>query len=433
MIVPTKDMGVSKTPYSQQKEARHYNTSVVLRDLWWHGPLSRAMLAERSGLTKATVTAISRELLDLGLIRRAGQDRNGPGRPGQLLELDPRAGCAIGLEISTNYAAVVLSDVCGEVLWRHAVLRAVGSSKEVVLAQAEALIADGLEQARECCSALLGIGVGVPGIVDPGPESLVSSSALGWKEVSLKRIWEEKFSVPVLVDNKARAAAMAEALHGSAQGMDSFVYVSLGTDLGPSVEAAVVCDGAPYGGSHGLAVDAGHMILDPQGPLCSCGQRGCWQALANVGREVELILPRLAAGEASVLCQAYAAEGGAPLDHRAIHQAALEGDRLALDVVRQVNDSHAVGITNLVRLFDPEMVVIGWASAALPETFLDRMRALVKISELDVPAAVGEYLARRGVAPPAIVYATHMRDACTLGAAALIVDDFLRKPLREEV
>ena len=92
-----------------------------------------------------------------------------------------------------------------------------------------------------------------------------------------------------------------------------------------------------------------------------------------------------------------------------------------------------MGITNLVRLFDPDMVVIGWASAALPETFLDRMRALVKIPELDVPAAVRQYLTRRGVAPPAIVYATHVREACTLGAAALIVDDFLRKPLQDEV
>jgi predicted NBD/HSP70 family sugar kinase len=416
---------------SHQQEARQQNMSLLLRDLWRHGPLSRAMLAERNGLTKATVSAICGDLTARGLIREAGRDRGGPGRPGLLLELDPEARGAIGVEISTNYAAVVLTDLWGQALWQRSALRAVGSSQQIVLAQAEALIAEAIEKAQECRIPPLGIGVGVPGIVDPGPESLVSSPALGWKEVSFKQIWEEQFSLPVLVDNKARVAAMAEALHGSAQEVDSFVYVSLGTDVGPSIEAAVVCEGTPYSGAHGLAVDAGHMILDPEGPLCPCGQRGCWQAMGDVGREVELILPRLAAGEDSIL-QGYAEVNGAPLDHRAIHQAALEGDGLALDVVRQVNDSHALGITNLVRLFDPQMVVIGWASAALPETFLNRMRALVTIPELDVPAAVRRYLARRGVAPPAIVHATHIRDACTLGAAALIVDDFLRKPLIED-
>jgi N-acetylglucosamine repressor len=425
---------MSKMPYSQQKEARQQNTSVLLRDLWRYAPLSRAVLAERNGLTKTTVSAICRDLIALGLISPAGKDRGGLGRPAQLLELDPEARCAIGAEISTDYSAVVITDLCGQALWQRAIPTAVGSSQEVVLAQAEALVAEAVAQAREhaALGPLLGIGVGVPGAVDPGEESLVTAPALGWKEVFLKQRLETRFALPVIVDNRARAAAMAEALHGSAQGVSSFVYVSLGTDVGSSLEAAVVTDGLAYNGAHGLAVDAGHMILDPQGPLCSCGQRGCWQAMADVGREVELIRPRLAAGEASVL-QSYAAEEGAALDHRAIHRAALAGDRLALDIVREVNASHALGITNLVRLFDPETVVIGWASAALPEAFLARMRALVQIPELDVPAAVLQHLARRGVPPPTIVYATHLGDACTLGAAALMVEDFLRKPPTNEV
>lgn len=433
MLTPTNDTGVSKTPYSQQKEARQQNTSVVLRDLWQHGPLSRAMLAERSGLAKATVSAVCRDLATLGLIRRAGKDRSGLGRPGQLLEFNPKARCAIGLEISTNYAAVVLTDLCGEALWQRAVPHDVGSSQEAVLAQAEALIAEAIDNAhdRAALGPLLGIGVGVPGAVDPGEESFVTAPALGWKEVSFKGRLETQFALPVIVDNRARAAAMAEGLTGSAQGVANFVYVCVGTDVGASVEAAVVAQGTPYGGSRGLAVDAGHMILDPNGPPCSCGQRGCWQTMVDVGREVELIMPRLAAGEPSVL-QRYAS-GDLALDHRKIHQAARKGDQLALDVVRQVLNNHALGVTNLVRLFDPEMVVLGWASAALPEEYLDRMRTLVQVPVLDVPALVLQRLAQRGVAPPTIVRAAHERDASALGAAALIVDDFLREPGTNEI
>jgi predicted NBD/HSP70 family sugar kinase len=418
---------MSKTPYSQQKDARQQNTSALLRDLWRHEPLSKATLAQRNGLTKATVSAICTDLTTLNLIRTVGQNRGRLGRPGRLLELNPSARCAIGVEISTNYSAVVLTDLCGMPLWERADLIPVGGSQETVLCRTEALIVGAVDQARELAIPLLGLGVGVPGIVNPGPESLVSAPALGWKDVPLKQIWKQRFALPVIVENKARAAAMAEALHGNAQNVASFVYISMGTDVGSSIEAAVVTNGFPHRGFHGLAVDAGHMILDPQGPLCVCGQRGCWQAMVDVKREVELARPRLAAGEASVL-QRFVAEDDSALflEHRAIHQAALEGDALALDVFRTVQLNHALGLINLVRLFDPEMVVIGWASAALPEAFHARMAALN--ATLGVPEAVRQALSRRGADPPAIVYAAHGSGACMLGAAALLVDEYLRTP-----
>jgi len=412
-----------KVPYSQQKEARQQNTSVLLRDLWRHAPLSQAMLAQRNGLTKATVSSICNDLAAMGLIRKAGQDRTGLGRPGNLIELDPSARCAIGVEISTNYSAAVLTDLCGQALWQSSALTAVGSNQETVLTQAEALIAETFEQARTHNVPVLGIGVGAPGVVN----GFVNAPALGWKEVPLREIWEQRFSLPVIVENKARAAAMAEALRGCAQGVASFIYVSIGTDVRSSIEAAVMTDGHPYRGARGMAVDAGHMTLDPEGPLCSCGQRGCWQAMVDVDREVGLARQRLAAGEASVL-QAYAANGYARLEHRAIHQAAVEHDALAMEVSREVIMNHVLGITNLVRLFDPELVVIGLASLALPPPYKARMQTMIEMPEFDIPAAVRRELARRGAHPPAIVHATLGPEAFVLGAAALLVDEFLRTP-----
>jgi N-acetylglucosamine repressor len=419
---------MSKVPYSQQKEARQQNTSVLLRDLWCHAPLSKAMLAQRNGLTKATVSSICSDLAALGLIRAAGQDRTGLGRPGDLIELNPSARCAIGVEISTNYSAAVLTDLCGKPLWQNSALTAVGSNQKTVLAQAGALIAEAIEQAHKHAAPLLGIGAGVPGVVN----GCVNAPALGWQEVSLKQIWEKRFSMPVIVENKARAAAMAEALRGCAQGVASFVYVSVGTDVRSSVQAAVMTDGFPYRGARGMAVDAGHMILDPEGPLCSCGQRGCWEALVDVDREVGLVRARLASGEASVL-QRFTGNGGEALDHRTIHQAAVERDALALDVVGSVIFNHALGITNLVRLFDPELVVIGHASLALPPPYKARMQVMTSMPELDVPEVVRQQLARRGVRPPTIVRSTLGPEACVLGAAALLVDEFLRTPPTVEV
>lgn len=416
-----------KMPYAHQKDARQQNASALLRDLWYNAPLSKAMLAQRNGLTKATVSAICGHLLTLGLIQDSGQDRSGLGRPGNLLEFNSSARCAIGVEISTNYSAVVLTDFGHQVIWQRAALIAVGSSQAAVLAHTEALIAEAIDQARARDIPLLGIGVGVPGIVDPGPAGLVSSTALGWKEVPLKQIWEECYSLPVIVENKARAAAMAEAISGSAQDATSFVYVSIGTDVRSSIEAAVVTDGQAYQGARGLAVDAGHMILDPDGPLCSCGQRGCWQALADVEREVGLFQERLLAGETSALELVTALQEGT-LEHRAIHQAAVERDAVALGIVRTILAHHALGITNLVRLFDPELVVLGYANLALPEAYKTRMKIISAIPEIDIPSNVRRQLAYRGVAAPTIVNATYESDACVLGAAALVIDEFIRTP-----
>jgi predicted NBD/HSP70 family sugar kinase len=417
---------MNKKPYSQQREARQQNISLLLRDLWRHGPLSKAMLAQRNGLTKATVSTICREINALGLIRDAGQDRTGLGRPSDLIELNPLARCSIGVEISTNYTAAVLTNLGGQSLWQRSISMPIGSTQKVILNLVTDLIGEAIDQAHAHNIPILGIGVGVPGVVNHH----VSSPALGWKEVPLRQILLHQFDLPVIVDNKARAAAMEEALHGSARNATSFVYISIGTDVRASVEAAVVNDGFLFRGARGRAVDAGHIVLDPNGPLCTCGQQGCWQAMTDVGREVSLARQRLEAGEASLL-QAYAADGFATLDHRAIHQAVLEGDALAKEVVKTLVTYHVQGITNLVLLFDPELVVIGWETMTLPADFTTRMHLIDSIPELNASQVVREQLARRGITPPKIVHAALDPEVVMLGAAALLVGEFFRTPPTE--
>jgi predicted NBD/HSP70 family sugar kinase len=418
---------VSKSPYAQQRDARQQNASALLRDLWYHAPLAKATLAQRNGLTKATVSAICSDLAALNLIREVGQDKTGVGRPGNLLELNPAARASIGVEISTNYLAAVLTDFRGQPLWKRAESVAPGSAQAALLAQAQRLIDAAIGQAKERDIPLLGIGVGLPGSVDTGQCTVVNAPALGWKDLALGDLWETRFSLPVVVENKARAAAMAEGLHGAAQGAATFVYVTVGTDVRASVDVALVLDGMLYRGAHGLGVDAGHLILDPRGVACSCGQRGCWQAMADVGRETDLVLPRLKTGEPSLL-QRHAADGYAGLEHRMIHQAALARDPLALEIVHEVLMNHALGIANLVSLFDPELVVIGFANVALPADYKVRMQSLNAMPELDIAEGVRRQLMSRGVTPPDIRYAAYGPDACTLGAAALLLDRFLRNP-----
>lgn len=412
--------------FSHQKDSRQQNMSLLLHDLWRNGPLSKAMLAQRSGLTKGTVSNICREMSAMGLIREAGQHRTGIGRPGDLIELNPNARCSIGLEISTNYVSAVLSNLCGTPIWKQYTAIEIGSPFEVIQAVVEALALEAIDRARAFNIPLLGIGIGVPGVVN----HFVTEPAMGWKEVPLKQILIQRFHLPVLVENKARSAAMAEALHGSAQEASSFIYVSVGTDVWSTVEAAVVNEGYLYRGFGGRAVDAGHTILDPNGPLCRCGQRGCWQAMVNVGREVEMVRQRLEAGEASVL-QSHAANGYATLDHRMIHQAAVEGDPLAKDVASKVLMNHAQGISNLVLLFDPELVVIGWETMVLPAEFTARMHTMDNMPEFDISSAVKKHVRQSGKEPPKIVHASLDPEVVMIGAAAMLAAEFMRTPPTE--
>ncbi len=415
-----------KTPYTQQRNARQQNTSALLVDLWLNAPLSRAMLAQRNGLTKATVSAICDELAALNLIRDAGQDRTSLGRPGSLLEINALGRGTIGLEISTNYVAVLLADLRGETLWRQILPISAGAKEEAVLSQADSLLASAIGNAQQRALPLLGIGVAAPGMVDSKRGMIINASSLGWKNTPLKTRWESRFLLPVIVENKARSAAMTEALRGAARGVRNFVYISIGTDVGSSLDAAVMIDGVLFRGAHGLAVDAGHMILDPNGEICSCGQRGCWQAQADVAREAALVKMRLASGEPSTLRGRSAQEVE---NHRVIHQAALEGDPVAAEVFRNtITYSHAPGILNLIRLFDPELVLLGWASAVLPDEFLRRMEALDSIPDFSAAEAVRKVLLARGLTPPDIRRASYEPYTSLLGAAMLLVDVLLREP-----
>lgn len=415
-----------KIPYPLQRNTRQQNTSTLLYDLWRHAPLSKAMLAKRNNLTKATVSAICDELAALNLIREAGQDRDRIGRPGNLLEINPKARGAIGLEISTNYVAVLLTDFCGGPVWRDTAVIPIGAPQDVILARGQMLLRAAIERAQQDALPLLGIGVAVPGLVDAERGMVTQVPALGWKDLALKSLWEAHFGLPVIVENKARAAAIAEMLHGAARDVQNFIYVSIGTDVRSSIDVAVVINGVPYRGAHGLAVDAGHMILDPEGELCSCGLRGCWQAQADVGREAALLSARLSAGEPSAL---YSERTEEIKNHRAIHQAALERDTVALEVFRSVVTlNHARAILNLIFLFDPELVLIGFASVGLPAEFQERMKALEHMADASIAEEVRRQMRVRDLPLPLIRSASHDPDTFMLGAASLPVDAFLREP-----
>jgi predicted NBD/HSP70 family sugar kinase len=265
--------------------------TAVLALLARRGPLSRAEIAELLGLSPATVTSSTRRLLAEGML--AEQEPRVPqtGRPSIPLRLIPAAAHAIGVQVALDHVSLVLTRLDGAVVD--------GSSWPFDPAAPRAvdllvrLIRDQIAQATRQRRPLLGVGVAVPGVVEPETGTLRMSVRLGWNGMPLASRLRAALDLPVFVDNDISAVTVAERLYGPSADCADFLVVAIGQGIG----MGLVLDGAPYRGAAGAAGEFGHLPILPDGPECVCGNRGCLetqastQALARRAREVGLIGP----------------------------------------------------------------------------------------------------------------------------------------------
>lgn len=214
------------------------------------------------------------------------------------------------------------------------------------------------------------VGVGVPGLVDRHGRLAVGPNLPGVVDLSIREELQARLNLPVAVDNDATCATWAEVQLGAAKGAAEAFLVTLGTGIG----GGVVTGGILQRGANGFGGEPGHMVVDPQGPPCPCGRRGCWERFASGSG-----LGRLAreAAESGNGGRMVALAGGDPEDVRGEHvtRAALEGDADALAVFREFGWWAALGIANLVNVLDPAIVVVGGGLVGAGDIVLDPIRA----------------------------------------------------------
>lgn len=392
---------------TDQADVRRHNAALVLGSVQVDGPLSRARVAARTGLTRATVGSIVDELLDVGLITEQGtRSPTGIGRPGTDLAIDPDGGAGVGLEINVDGISAAVVDLGGTV--RHRVSRSGdqrGRAATAVLRSAARLVDDAVAAAYDDGLTVHGIGVAVPGLVDLGEQIVRLAPNLGWTDVpAVERLrqyavttWPES----IALDNEANLAALGELWSGDHGGADSFVLVN--GDVG--VGAGVVLDGRLHRGSRGFGGELGHLTVAPDGPECRCGARGCLEQVAGL----DWILRRAGvrdtprSGEDAV----------APLLARL-----GAGDDRAIAAVRDAGESLGVGVAALVNLFDVDTVVLGGVFAPLFPWLEEPLSAVVRRRVLSARWA------------PLHLTASRLgRDAAVTGAAQAPLRALLADPL----
>jgi predicted NBD/HSP70 family sugar kinase len=321
------------------------NRSAILAHLGAQGPASRADLARVLGVSPALMTQLTKDLLADGLLVELEQAPSQGGRPARMLGLADSAGRAIGVKVVADHVAFV------EVGLDGAVLR---SASEPFDATAPTLLADLTVLLERFIAGggtvpVLGVGVGVPGSVDSQGSGIVDSTQLAWNQVPLGETLRRGLRLPVLVENNVNALAMAERLYGVGRRHDSFLVVTIGTGVG----AGIVVDGVVLRGSGGGAGEIGHTPVLEDGPLCSCGNTGCLEAIIG-----EAALVRTAR-ERGVL------KAGAGI--AALRAAADAGEAGAASIFSEAGHLLGRSLAGLVQALDPELVVLlGEGTAAWP-------------------------------------------------------------------
>jgi len=333
---------------------------------------SRPELVRVTGLSRATVSSLTADLISVGLVTEdEGADETEPrrtGRPAQSLSLVPSAGYAIGADIGHQHVRVILCDLFGTVLWEHWVAKEVDRAPEETLDLVAVLVGRALQETGVARARVLGIGAGIASPVELGSGALGAEGIMpGWVGLRLTDELRRRTSLPVRVTNDANAGALAERMYGAGRDAGDMVYVRLSAGIG----AGIVSSGRLLLGARGLAGEIGHLPLISDGLICRCGNRGCLETVAS-----PVAIARLLSDSWGHTVT--------PGDLPGLIEQRNTG---ALRAVRDAGDAVGRALSTLVTLLNPQLIVVGGDLAGAGEDILEPMRAGVRRHTL--PSAAG--------------------------------------------
>ncbi len=377
-----------------------FNLTVILEAIRRSsGGLSRVELAQIVGLSPQTISNISRRLLDQELIVEAGKEGSGPGKPRTILRLNPAGMYAVGVHLDPAVITFVVLDLLGDVV-KHSRMATPGGDPAGVITSIAEQINVLIEESGIDASKIAGLGVAVPGPIDLDEGSVVEPPLLTrWNRVRIREALAEATGMETLVDKDVTSAAVAETWAGGASGAGSFVFMYMGTGIG----CGIVLNDEVVRGTSGNAGEIGHIVVDPGGPQCDCGLRGCVKSSC---------IPQVLVAEAEaagVLDGHRAGSDGPEVQERyaQLCDAADAGDVRAIAILDKSATLVARAVSIVTNTLDVERVVFGgpfWGRMSpyfmerVPQ-LLDKNNAARMIHDLEVVGSgVGEDVGAIGAA-----------------------------------
>jgi len=361
----------TRTRQGPTAEQRDSGRQKVLDTIRAHGQIARIDIAQDTGFSPATVTAITSELIGAQLIEETQADdsvsTNKRGRPRVTLKISGAALLVAGVKVALNSITVLIADFEGNHVVTHQVpLTTPRASPESLVDVVTGAVQESCDLAGKTLDSISAMCVGLAGLVDANAKFVHWSSALDRRNVDLGKLFAERVPFPVFIDNDANLVAKAEQLFGIGQGAQNFLVVSIEHGVG----LGIIINGEVYRGVRGCGAEFGHTKIQFEGALCQCGQRGCLEAYVGT----------------YALLREYHSVVGRPVfdDVTELFAAAAGDDAMARSVLDRAGKMLALGLANLVNVFDPELIILAGAQNRIGLPYIeaaikDTARLVVKV------------------------------------------------------
>jgi predicted NBD/HSP70 family sugar kinase len=348
-----------------------YNRALMLELVRTRGPLSRSELGRMGRLNLAVVSRLAERLISEGLVREIGTGPSTGGRKPTLIDLIPEARCAVGVNVGTRTISLVITDMHGTIRKRAKEPSRMALGPDALMQQVGDVVHGALADLPPDLGEVIGIGMALPApILDPAESTFSPPSYPGWGELRIGERTEDRFGLPVLLDNDANAAAVGEHLYGAGRGVRDMFYLIAHRGIG----GAALVNGALYRGTHGGAGEIGHTVVDLDGPRCGCGRYGCLEAFAGRGaiaRRASRAL-KLAGRQSLAGCEP------GEISAATVIEAGLAGDSLAQRILEETGEYLGLGIVSAVNVLDPEVVVVGGSTMRAGDLVLEAATRVVR-------------------------------------------------------
>jgi predicted NBD/HSP70 family sugar kinase len=374
-------LDLRKAQAARLNTIRDINRQIVLNYVREREPISRAEIARETDLQRSTISAIVEDLKTEGLVEEVGEGESTGGRRPTLLKLRAAGPIALGVSITPTCTTIATSDLAGRVI-----------DQEEFLTDANTTLGQMIDVVREFTErykgSIEGVGVSLPGLVDPSTGTALYIPYFLWRDLPISEMISNAVGLPVVIDNDANAVALAELWFGRPEVLDArdFILVLVAEGVG----TGIIFDGQVYRGQRGAAGEFGHMVIGSGAPVpCSCGSDDCWEAFSSERAAIARYTKLSGASPATTFIE--------------VVDRALAGESHAKAALVETARQLGVGISNLIIGFSPEAVVVGgeiaraWdlIESALTETIGNSVRRGLPSARI-LPSTLGENPTLRG-------------------------------------
>lgn len=377
---------------------RVINRSLILNEIKSSGSVGRADIARKTGLSPAAVTGITAELIKDGLILEEMFGDSSGGRPPILLAINPKGGYVIGIKLMETKVFGALTDLEANVVSTKEVMLESKGSNTVVEAICQLvnifITSESIPEGK-----LLGVGIGLAGVMNHEEGIVLNSPYFGWENLPLGKFISDCLHVPVYMDNDVNTLTVAENLFGIGQGEKDFITITLGRGMG----LGIMINNKVYRGASGGAGELGHIVLNPDGPVCSCGKRGCFEAYVS---------------EPALVAQGQSEFGDQIKNLDDLIELANSGNPQAVQIFSTAGERIGSQIANLINVLSPGLIIIGGEGTRIGDLIFDPVQ--VAIETHIMPPLAGTFKIR--VEPWG-------DDAWARGAACLVLDRIFNPPM----